>query len=126
LNLGSRSTSDGSCTLGGFREDFLETIADQNDPIAGLVVTAGHPWLVVSAAAYAPVSNLHPLERFTADSYFYLPWLGLVACLARTWPTIEEFVARRGDGRLRVLRGFVVVICVAWGGLTAIASALTR
>lgn len=77
------------------------------------------PWLTLAGAAYLPVSNLHPLERFTADSYFYVPWLGIVGCLALTWPSIEQAVRSRGPSRLRLVRWFLGLVYVGWAAMTA-------
>lgn len=73
------------------------------------------PWLALGVAAYLPVSNLQPLERFTADSYAYVPWMSVVACLAITW-TRE---AQRLRARVRkLLRGLVMAACLLWPALT--------
>jgi protein O-mannosyl-transferase len=73
------------------------------------------PWLALGLSAYAPVSNLRPLERFTADSYVYVPWLAAVACMTLAWPALEARVSQARTRSILVLRGFVALVCVAWG-----------
>ena len=73
------------------------------------------PWLALATAAYLPVSNLRPLERFMADSYAYLPWMSIVACAALTWERRDARVSARAR---RLLRGLIVTACLSWAALT--------
>lgn len=71
----------------GFDEVGALEIALAVAALAGLAVlgwrvVAARPWLVAAGLAWLPVANLVPLERFTADSYLYLPWIFLVGGLA--------------------------------------------
>jgi hypothetical protein len=76
------------------------------------------PWLMLGIATYVPVSNLHPLERFTADSYVYVPWMATMGCVALSWPQLRQHLERVTDRAGLLLRGFVGVACLAWAAIT--------
>lgn len=75
--------------------------------LAGSVATLWAIWrrsvaatpLVFASVAYAPYSNLRPLPRFTADTYTYLPSIGVAALLALGVETLRRGLADRGHRR---------------------------
>ena len=76
------------------------------------------PWLALGVAAYIPVSNLHPLERFTADSYVYVPWLATMGCAALSWPALMEKLDGAPRRTLRLMQGFVALVLLGWSAIT--------
>ncbi|TPV93105.1 MAG: hypothetical protein B7733_22285 [Myxococcales bacterium FL481] len=76
------------------------------------------PWLVLAWAIYLPVSNLRPLERFTADSYAYVPWAALVLAIVHLQPLrwLKAAVADRWPH----VRAAGLVVGLAWSALTVV------
>lgn len=77
------------------------------------------PWLGLSLLAYAPVSNLVPLFRFTADSYAYLPWAGMVATATLSARDITDALARLGPRIRTFVRNVPYVVLFAWMVMSA-------
>jgi hypothetical protein len=67
-------------------------------------------WLLIAGAVWAPVSNLHPLHRFTADSFAYVPLACAVAIGALSWERLGY--AERDWGRAPAL-GLIALIAAA-------------
>ncbi len=77
-------------------------------------------WLALLAVAYAPVSNLQPLLRFTADSYLYVPWLAGTAALAHGWVAAEAGLRERSERAHALLQRLPWVVLPAWALLSAL------
>jgi hypothetical protein len=71
-------------------------------------------WLALGVATYLPASNLRPLIRFTADSYVYVPWMAVTACVALSVVRNEESLARIAGKSLRALRGLAYAAVGVW------------
>jgi len=104
--------------------------------LAVMVVAAGvglavwrppaRPWLLLALLAWLPVSNVVPLERFTADSYLYLPWLGIVGAIATGLPQRPDAKFDDGDRDMASRRRRNAVVAFAfvgvWGVLSVVGS----
>jgi len=77
-------------------------------------------WLMLSILTYAPVSNLVPLARFSADSYVYLPWAGVVAVVTLSWAPCLAYLAGKQARAARVVGVLPCVVLPAWMGLTVV------
>ena len=101
----------GAAALGGLIVAAIVALRGQR-------ATAG--WLALLAVAYAPVSNLQPLIRFTADSYLYVPWLAGVAALAHGWTRVEAGLREASERAHGLLVRLPWVVLPAWALLSVL------
>jgi hypothetical protein len=87
--------------------------------LVGLVASfkRRHPrlafFLIWTAVFYAPYSNVVPLSRFTADSYLYLPLIGVVGLVCLTWERLSGDRAGTVRSRLALAVMISLVVCLA-------------
>lgn len=74
------------------------------------------PWIVLAWALYLPVSNVRPLERFTADSYAYAVWAAAVVAMAIA--RVDRWFVARWPRWPRLRRGTVAAALLGWAGLS--------
>ena len=81
---------------------------------SGLAVPLG-----LFVLAYLPYSNLIPLPRFAADTYMYLPTVGIAVVVGWAGVSLVRRVGWRGTGR-RIAGGFFVLLVAVGTSLSAI------